>query len=636
MAPGKRFRQRSVEGIADEMAALYHQRGIRQFVFHDDNFLVPSVAINDARLSAFGKALKDRGLGDIALAIKCRPADANREIFRRLKELGLVRVFFGVESATARGLSVLERHQSVDDSERALELCSDLDISAQFTLMTFNPDATRETLHADVAFMRRFSGNPLNFCRAEIYTGTPLEQRMIELGRARGDYLARVYSLSDSVAERACNISLDLFATRCWSSDSLMQKAIGLDHVAAVAKRFYAGPERVAVCTRVANWLRSVNLDTIDLLDEVIELSASVVSSRDAGLQRAILALREHEASTRQNFLSEAANLRTELEALRFANKASYFTQLPGARSIFARQVAAAVLAVGIPATAGSLKAVGQEVKTPPPASTAGQETSTSSLAGTVTDPAGAVVANATIIITNIDTGRAFTLKTNEAGEYVANGLAGGHYSLKVESPGFRAVLEPDIALKGGVQGTKDIALNIGNLGCCEYAASPLDTYVSSPLKKRKPFTYVVGDDPKDNNTFQGIARLAYGDSDAWIQLFEANRNVVARPGFIPSGTEILIPKRKRDLPKLVSKVMPIYPPVALQDHIMGDVVMDIKLKNDGTVAQVDVISGDPSLVGAATTAAKQWRFQTAGPNERSKFAVAISFGAKGKIRIIR
>jgi anaerobic magnesium-protoporphyrin IX monomethyl ester cyclase len=52
MSPGRRFRQRSVERIADEMLTLYQERGTRQFVFHDDNFLVPSEAINHARISA--------------------------------------------------------------------------------------------------------------------------------------------------------------------------------------------------------------------------------------------------------------------------------------------------------------------------------------------------------------------------------------------------------------------------------------------------------------------------------------------------------------------------------------------------------------------------------------------------------
>ena len=249
LAPGKRFRQRSVPDIADEMAALYYERGTRQFVFHDDNFLVPSEAFNHARLSAFEKALKERNIKRIALVIKCRPADANRKLLRRLKDLGLVRVFLGVESSTAAGLSDLERSQNVEDSERALETCAALDISAQFTLMIFHPDATLDTLRSDVAFMRRFSGNPLNFCRAEIYAGTPLEKRMLDLRRARGDYLARVYSLSDPVADLACKLSLDLFASRCWTNGSLMQSAIGLDHLASVTKRFSTGHRKQCSAT---------------------------------------------------------------------------------------------------------------------------------------------------------------------------------------------------------------------------------------------------------------------------------------------------------------------------------------------------------------------------------------------------
>src|SRR5204862_6471801 len=33
-AVGKRYRMSSVENIAEEMAALYHERGVRFFVFH--------------------------------------------------------------------------------------------------------------------------------------------------------------------------------------------------------------------------------------------------------------------------------------------------------------------------------------------------------------------------------------------------------------------------------------------------------------------------------------------------------------------------------------------------------------------------------------------------------------------------
>jgi len=49
-APGKKFRQRKPEQIAREMSELYYQRGVRHFVFHDDNFLVPRLDQNFLRL----------------------------------------------------------------------------------------------------------------------------------------------------------------------------------------------------------------------------------------------------------------------------------------------------------------------------------------------------------------------------------------------------------------------------------------------------------------------------------------------------------------------------------------------------------------------------------------------------------
>ena len=490
MAPGKRFRQRNVERIADEMAVLYHERGTRQFVFHDDNFLVPAEAINHARISAFEKALKNRGVENIALVIKCRPADANREVLRRLKELGLVRIFLGIESATERGLSVLERVQSVEDSERALEACSELDISAQFTLMTFNPDATLDTLRADLAFMRRYCGNPLNFCRAEIYAGTPLEKRMIELGRARGNYLARVYSLLDPVADLACNVALDLFGPRCWSSDSLMQNAIGMDHTAAVLKRFYDGPQRTALYRRVGDWVRSVNLDTIGLLGEVVELSASHAGRRDAGFQQVILALQGRECKSRQRFLADGLNLRAELEAFHYTDKVRPSNQISWSNYRFARQAAAALLAIGIQATAGCRYGVSEmappplkEPQTPPSPSGADQD-NLCSLMGTVTDSVGAAVEKATVIITNLDTKVIRTVTTNAAGQYVANDLPAGRYSVMAYVKGFKHATLTGIVLKAGDRKRTDIRLEISTMGCCEYAASPLTVEKDKSQKK--------------------------------------------------------------------------------------------------------------------------------------------------------
>jgi nucleoid-associated protein YgaU len=634
MAPGKRFRQRNVERVADEIAALYHESGTRQFVFHDDNFLVPSEAINHARISAFEKALKLRHVEDIALVIKCRPADVNAKVFRRLKELGLVRVFLGVESATARGLATLERHQSVHDSERALETCSDLDISAQYTLMTFNPDTTLDTLRSDVAFMRRFSGNPLNFCRAEIYAGTPLERRMMECGRARGNYLAREYSQLGPVVELAWNTSLELFHSRCWDSSSLMQNAIGLDHMASALKRFHKGPRGEELARRIGSWVRAVNLDTIDLLEGVIERSASADGHSDAGFQRAIRALAERESISRHEFLANGMKLRAELHAPRFSGRAQPNNQsfLPWPR--LATQAAAALLAIGIPTTVAGQQAIAQQGTTPQPASAAGQEKSACSLTGRVTDPTGAVVANAKITITNVDTGAVRILTTDKDGQYAANDLVAGHYTVRAESPGFKMNQKTGIVLKAESSERVDLGLTISDIGCCEYAAVPMSIEVLKLEERKKPFNYVVGGS-KDGGTLQGIAKLVYGDSKAWIQIFETNRDVILKPAPIPSGTSLWIPLRKREVPRLIFKVTPVYPPTAKKNYVWGDVLLDVTLKEDGTVEQTSVIDGNPLLVEASTSAVKQWRYRPLRVNGKPvvKFVVLVSFGKDGKVR---
>ena len=627
MAPGKRFRQRKAELIADEMFELYRERGTRQFVFHDDNFLVPSVAINQARIDAFDKAFKSRGMEDIALLIKCRPADANRDVFSRLKQMGLVRVFMGIESATDMGLATLERRQTVDQSIRALDICGELDISAQFTIMTFNPDANLNTLRTDLAFMRRFAGNPLNFCRTEIYAGTPLEKRMIALGRARGDYRAREYNMSDPVADLACTVALDLFYDRCWGDGSLMQNTIGLDHMVAVRKRFNGSDD---LCERAHAWVRAVNLDTLDLLGQVIELSAAEGGQAGAAALRKIHQLRQWETRTRNEFVLRGMRLKNELDEFQLPGHTNSVTST-SRYGLGRRQVAAAVLAIGVQMSVPMSQVVAEPVFAIPQQSPNEVE-KCCTLSGTVTDSSGAVVPNAKVTTTNLDTNRPSTVTTDQKGEYTARDLAPGKYDVAAEAIGFKKTVVKSVELSRDKPGRLDVKLEISNWGgCCEYAAAPMQT-AQDYIDKKKPFTYNVGES-NDGGNLQGIAKLVYGNPKMWVQIFEANRDHIELSSAIPDGTPITIPPAHRIVPKLVKKVPPVYPPEARRQE-EHDVVMDVTLNVDGSVQKVNVIEGDPLLNTAATDAVKQWKYRplTVFGKPVNNFVVVLTFGKNGKV----
>jgi len=61
---------------------------------------------------------------------------------------------------------------------------------------------------------------------------------------------------------------------------------------------------------------------------------------------------------------------------------------------------------------------------------------------------------------------------------------------------------------------------------------------------------------------------------------------------------------------KLVNKVQPLYPPLARQTRISGTVVLHAIIGKNGTVQQLQVVSGHPLLVQSALDAVRQWRYQ--------------------------
>ncbi|HEY3971603.1 MAG TPA: carboxypeptidase regulatory-like domain-containing protein [Candidatus Sulfotelmatobacter sp.] len=82
---------------------------------------------------------------------------------------------------------------------------------------------------------------------------------------------------------------------------------------------------------------------------------------------------------------------------------------------------------------------------------------------GTVTDPSGATVANATISITNTETGVTRDLPTNSDGQYVAPDLHIGHYNVRATASGFKAAEQKNITLDVGDRSRIDFKLTVGS-----------------------------------------------------------------------------------------------------------------------------------------------------------------------------
>jgi periplasmic protein TonB len=76
---------------------------------------------------------------------------------------------------------------------------------------------------------------------------------------------------------------------------------------------------------------------------------------------------------------------------------------------------------------------------------------------------------------------------------------------------------------------------------------------------------------------------------------------VVTKPMFVSQGAQEAL---------LIRRVDPVYPTLARQVHVSGTVELRAIIAKDGSVINLEVISGHPMLVRAAVDAVRQWRYR--------------------------
>ncbi|MGH9512287.1 MAG: TonB family protein [Terriglobales bacterium] len=81
------------------------------------------------------------------------------------------------------------------------------------------------------------------------------------------------------------------------------------------------------------------------------------------------------------------------------------------------------------------------------------------------------------------------------------------------------------------------------------------------------------------------------------------------REPIIPAGkTEILSTDAANQY--VTYRVSPFYPELARKQHVQGPVQLKVLVGKDGSVQQVQVLTGEPNLAAAAADAVVQWRFK--------------------------
>jgi len=88
----------------------------------------------------------------------------------------------------------------------------------------------------------------------------------------------------------------------------------------------------------------------------------------------------------------------------------------------------------------------------------------TGNIVGSVKDSSGASVPKATVTVVNQGTGIDFKTETNADGDYVAPGLPGGQYEVRVEAAGFRTGITKGLTLLANRSLRQDFVMEVGQV----------------------------------------------------------------------------------------------------------------------------------------------------------------------------
>ncbi|MDA8412852.1 MAG: radical SAM protein [Desulfobacteraceae bacterium] len=290
---GLKFRIRGIPNIVAEMKELYHTHGVRVFNFQDDNFFLPEPGKALARFTELRAALWDEGVKEIAIAVKARPDSINREVMEVLDDLGIFRVFLGVENASERGLRNLNRKSSLGEIENALKILNDFDVHVAYNLLMFEPDTNMDDILINLRFMERHIDNPFNFCRAEAYAATGLERKLRKDGIISGDYFGFDYRIKDPQVEMFHRIANYAFFNRNFNDFGLHYFNMEVDFSFQLLRRFQPELLSQGLRSEVRSFIKETNIDTYRCLSRIWDLVQVLDPSDEEGVKAAMRSMRQ-------------------------------------------------------------------------------------------------------------------------------------------------------------------------------------------------------------------------------------------------------------------------------------------------------------------------------------------------------
>ena len=173
-------RYRSVDNVLDEIELCLRQ-GYREIKFIDD-----SLAADRERAMRLTSEIKRRRLDFTWFASVCAN-QADKQLFKAMKEAGCWAVLIGGESGVQRNLNTIRKGATLDQIRKAVRAAKQVGLQVTVPFIFGSPGETWDDALRTIDFAVELNPDLANFHAITPFPGTPLHDRAEDYGTVSGD-----------------------------------------------------------------------------------------------------------------------------------------------------------------------------------------------------------------------------------------------------------------------------------------------------------------------------------------------------------------------------------------------------------------------------------------------------------------
>lgn len=167
---GRKYRTKSIGYFVDEIEYWY-KKGYKQFAIDDDNF-----TLNKKRAHEICDEIERRELKE--LFIRCsngiRADGMDRQLLKRMKQVGVREVGFGVDGGNNKILSYLKKGETIEKIEEGIRIACELGLDVKIFIIVGTPQEEKADIEDSIRLARKYPVARVNFNNAIPYPGTEM------------------------------------------------------------------------------------------------------------------------------------------------------------------------------------------------------------------------------------------------------------------------------------------------------------------------------------------------------------------------------------------------------------------------------------------------------------------------------